>query len=98
MNSIKTFLLLAGLMALFLFVGRLAGGESGMIYAFVAACVMNFVSYWFSDKIILMAYGAKEVTEDQAPELYRTVRNLAIKANIPLPRVYIINSPVPNAF
>ncbi len=98
MNTLKTFLLLTGLMALFLFVGRLLGGQAGMAYAFVFACVMNFVSYWFSDKIILMSYGAKEVTEAQAPDLYRIVRRLAQKANIPVPRVYIINSPVPNAF
>jgi heat shock protein HtpX len=97
-NTLKTFLLLTGLMALFIFVGRLAGGQTGMIYAFIFACVMNFVSYWFSDKIVLMSYGAKEVSEAQAPDLYKIVRRLALKANIPVPKVYVINSPVPNAF
>lgn len=98
MNTVKTFLLLTGLMALFLFIGRMIGGESGMVYAFVMACVMNLVSYWFSDKIVLMMYGAKEVTEAQEPTLYRIVQRLAQKANIPMPRLYVINSPVPNAF
>src|SRR4029077_19475437 len=98
MNTVKTFILLTGLMALFLFVGRLAGGQNGMVYAFWMACALNVVSYWFSDKIILMSYGAKEVTEDQAPDLYRIVRRLAQKANIPIPRIYVIDSPVPNAF
>ena len=85
-------------MALFIFVGRLAGGQVGMVYAFGLACVMNFVSYWFSDKIILMSYGAKEVSDSQAPDLYKIVRRLAQTAKIPLPRIYIIDSPVPNAF
>src|SRR5947207_5437190 len=98
MNALKTFLLLTGLMALFLFVGRLAGGQVGMIYAFGLACVMNFVSYWFSDKLILMSFGAKEVTLEQAPVLHRIVNRLALKANIPVPRIYSINSPIPNAF
>jgi heat shock protein HtpX len=98
MNTVKTFLLLTGLMALFLFIGRLLGGQNGMVYAFGMACVMNLVSYWFSDKLILMTYGAKEVTESQAPDLYAIVRRLAQKANIPVPKVYLIESPVPNAF
>src|SRR4051812_12203316 len=98
MNTLKTFLLLIGLTALFLLVGRMLGGQQGMVYAFGFACVMNFVSYWFSDKLILMGYGAKEVSEAQAPDLYRIVRRLALKANIPVPRVYMINTPVPNAF
>jgi heat shock protein HtpX len=98
MNTMKTFLLFTGLMALFLFVGRILGGETGMVYAFIFACVMNMGSYWFSDKIVLKSYGAKEVSEAEAPDLYRVVRRLAMKANIPIPRVYIIDSPVPNAF
>lgn len=69
-----------------------------MVYAFFMACIMNVISYWFSDKIVLMMYGAKPVTEPEAPELYQIVRRLAQKANIPIPRVYAINSPVPNAF
>jgi len=98
MNTLKTFVLLIGLMALFVFIGRLVGGQTGMIYAFGLACVMNFVSYWFSDKIVLRAYGAREASEADAPDLHRVVRRLAQKANIPVPRVYIINSPIPNAF
>jgi heat shock protein HtpX len=98
MNVLKTFLLLTGLMALFLFVGHLAGGQTGMIYAFGMACVMNVVSYWFSDKIVLTSFGAKEVSPEQAPELHRIVSRLAQQANIPLPKIYIINSAVPNAF
>jgi heat shock protein HtpX len=85
-------------MALFLFIGRQLGGQQGMIYAFVFACVMNFASYWFSDKIVLMMFRAKEVTKDQAPKLYTIVQRLALKANIPMPRLYIIQSPVANAF
>ena len=98
MNSLKTFLLLTGLMALFVFIGRQIGGQAGMVYAFGFACVMNFVSYWFSDKIVLMMFGAKEASREQAPELYEIVEDLARKANIPMPRIYLIQSPAPNAF
>lgn len=98
MNAIKTFLLLTGLMALFIFIGGALGGRSGMEYAFILACVTNLFSYWFSDKMVLAMYRAKPVTEAEAPELVRIVRGLAQKANIPMPRVYIIDSPVPNAF
>jgi heat shock protein HtpX len=98
MNTVKTFLLMTGLVALFLFIGRLLGGQVGMEYAFVLACVMNFASYWFSDKMILMMYGAKPVNETEAPDLYRIVRLLAHKIKIPEPKIYVINSPVPNAF
>src|SRR5258708_31020348 len=98
MNTLKTFLLLTGLMALFLFVGRLLGGQAGMAYAFFFSCVMNFLSYWFSDKIILMSYGAKEVTEAQAPHLYPVVRRLPQKANFPFPPVCILYSPLPHTF
>ncbi|OGR89927.1 MAG: protease HtpX [Elusimicrobia bacterium RIFCSPLOWO2_01_FULL_59_12] len=97
-NSLKTFLLLTGLMALFVFIGRQIGGQAGMVYAFGFACVMNFVSYWFSDKIVLMMFGAKEASREQAPELYEIVEDLARKANIPMPRIYLIQSPAPNAF
>jgi heat shock protein HtpX len=98
MNTLKTFLLLAGLMALFLWIGRMVAGQAGMMYAFILACVMNFMSYWFSDKLVLAMYGAKPVSATDAPELYHTVEKLAQRANIPMPRVYIIQSPVPNAF
>src|SRR5690242_11476524 len=98
MNILKTFLLMTGMMALFLFVGRAIGGQAGMMYAFVLAVGMNFFSYWFSDKMVLMMYGAKPVPETEDSDLIRVVRRLAGKAKIPMPRVYIINSEVPNAF
>src|SRR5258706_5693681 len=98
MNTLKTFLLLSGLTALFLFIGNALGGRVGMQYAFLLACGMNLFSYWFSDKMVLMMYGAKLVSETDDTGLIRTVRRLAHKANIPMPRVYLIDSPVPNAF
>lgn len=98
MNSIKTLVLLLAMTGLFLIVGNAMGGQQGMYYAFILACVMNFASYWFSDKIVLAMYGAKPASEQNAPELLRTVQKLATKANIPMPKVYIVNSPVPNAF
>lgn len=98
MNTLKTFALLTALTGLFLFIGHLIGGRSGMTYAFLFACLMNFVSYWFSDKIVLAAYGAKPATETSHPKMIRAVRALAAKAQIPEPRVYVIPSPVPNAF
>jgi heat shock protein HtpX len=98
MNYLKTFLLMVGLMALFLFIGRAMGGRAGMEYAFVLACAMNLFSYWFSDKMVLAMYGAKQVPETDDTGLVRIARRLAHKANIPMPRVYLIDSPVPNAF
>ncbi|HVO33488.1 MAG TPA: zinc metalloprotease HtpX [Elusimicrobiota bacterium] len=98
MNAIKTFLLLAGLTALFLFIGGALGGRGGMESAFIFACIMNLGSYWFSDKIVLAMYRARPVSETEAPELVRIVKMLAVKANIPTPKVYIIDSDVPNAF
>src|SRR5580765_1807592 len=98
MNIVKTFLLMVGMLALFLFVGKALGGRVGMEYAFALACGMNIFSYWFSDKMVLMMYGAKQVPETDDTGLVRTVRRLAHKANIPMPKVYLINSPVPNAF
>src|SRR5450631_1690735 len=98
MNTMKTFLLMSGLMALFLFVGDAMGGRVGMQYAFLLACGMNIFSYWFSDKMVLAMYGAKQVPETDDSVLGRTVRRLSHKANIPMPKVYIIDSPVPNAF
>lgn len=98
MNTMKTFLLMTGLMALFLFIGKALGGQTGMIYALVMACGMNLISYWFSDKIVLMMYGAKAVPETDDTGLVRIARRLAHKAGIPMPKVYLINSPVPNAF
>lgn len=98
MNQFKTFLLMTALTLLLIYAGNLIGGESGMIMAFIIACVMNFGSYWFSDKIVLALYGAKEVKEADAPQLYSIVRNLARRASLPMPKVYIIPKPYPNAF
>ncbi|MHB8482511.1 MAG: zinc metalloprotease HtpX [Nitrospiria bacterium] len=98
MNNLKTTFLLVLLTLLLIFVGGAIGGRGGMMIAFVMAMGMNFVSYWFSDKIVLAMYGAKEVSQQEAPELYSTVNFLASRANIPMPRVYMIDNPTPNAF
>jgi heat shock protein HtpX len=98
MNGIKTFLLLAGLTFFFLWVGNLMGGQQGMTIALVMALMMNAFAYWFSDKIVLKMYGARQVTEAEAPELYVVVRRLAQKAQMPMPKVYIIPQEQPNAF
>jgi len=97
-NRLKTLFLLAALTALVLFIGQAIGGQTGLMIAIVMAGVMNFVSYWWSDKIVLRMYHAEEVTEDAAPELYGIVRQLAQRADIPMPRVYIIPEETPNAF
>ncbi|MFA5028534.1 MAG: zinc metalloprotease HtpX, partial [Candidatus Methylomirabilota bacterium] len=97
-NMLKTTVLLAGLTALFVLIGGMAGGEQGMVMAFLFAGVMNFVSYWFSDRIVLRMYGAQEVGEAEAPEFHALVRRLAQRAGIPMPKVYIIPSETPNAF
>jgi heat shock protein HtpX len=94
----KTFVLLAALTALFLFLGQALGGQTGLLIAIVFAGGMNFVSYWWSDKIVLRTYNAQEATEEEAPELYGIVRELAQRANMPMPRVYIIPEETPNAF
>jgi heat shock protein HtpX len=97
-NAMKTTLFLALLTGLFVAVGGLLGGQSGMVMAFGLALVMNFVSYWFSDKIVLKMYGAKPLAEGDAPVVHRIVRNLATKAGIPMPKLYILPSAAPNAF
>lgn len=98
LNTLKTTLLLGALTGLFLLVGGWLGGQSGMIIAFVLAIAMNFASFWFSDKIVLMMYGAKPLGESDAPAVHRIVRNLAQKARMPMPRLYLIPSDSPNAF
>jgi heat shock protein HtpX len=98
MNTLKTMVLLTFLTVLLVFMGAAIGGRSGMIFAFGIALVMNFVSYWFSDKIVLRMYGAQPVTEAQAPELHGSVRRLSQKAGIPMPKVYIIPEESLNAF
>ena len=97
-NSIKTALLLGLLTGLILWLGQFFGGSQGMVVAFLFAVLMNLGSYWFSDKIVLAMYRAQEVSEHDAPELYNMVHNLAVKAGIPMPRVYIIPYAAANAF
>lgn len=98
MNSLKTGLLMVVLTVVFLAVGALIGGRSGMTMALIMAFGMNFFAYWFSDKIVLKMYGARQVTEAEAPKLYGMVARLAQQAGLPLPRVYIIDQDQPNAF
>ncbi|MEI7812825.1 MAG: zinc metalloprotease HtpX [Ignavibacteria bacterium] len=98
MNTVKTVFLMTLMMGLFLFVGGLVGGERGMAFAFIFSLVMNFGSYWFSDKIVLRMYGARQVTENESPKLYGIVEKLASKASLPTPKVYIMENPTPNAF
>ncbi len=98
MNTLKTTVLLAALTGLLVAVGAFFGGTKGMTLMFVISIVMNFASYWYSDKIVLKMYGAQEVTPQSAPDLIRMVSGLAQKARMPMPKVYIINTDVPNAF
>lgn len=98
MNRMKTAMLLALLTALFVWIGYAIGGQAGIIIAVVFAGLMNFGAYWFSDRIVLKMYNAQEVSESQQPELYATVRDLAMRASMPMPRVYVIPEETPNAF
>ena len=98
MNTAKTAALMVGLTVLLVFAGGALGGQGGMIFAFVFALAMNAFSYWFSDKIVLKMYRAKEATEQEAPQLYDVVRDLAMRANMPMPKVYVIPDDAPNAF
>jgi heat shock protein HtpX len=97
-NIFKTGLLLAVLTAMLVLIGGAIGGQQGMVVAFVIALAMNFFSYWFSDKMVLAMYGARPIEESQSPALYAIVRRLATRAQIPMPRVYMIASDTPNAF
>jgi len=98
MNTVKTAMLLAALTALFGAVGYLLGGANGMMIALGLAVVTNLFAYWNSDKLALAAHGAMEVDEGTAPELVGMVRDLAARAGLPMPRVYLIDNPQPNAF
>jgi heat shock protein HtpX len=98
MNGFKTVVLMTVMMVLFILVGNLIGGESGMMLAFLISLAMNFGSYWFSDKIVLKMYRAQEITREQYPQLYNSVENLATQAGLPVPKVYIMDNPTPNAF
>ena len=97
-NTLKTAVLLAGLTVFFLIIGQYLGGRTGLMIAFVFAVVMNIGSYWFSDKIVLSMYRAREVTPSEAPELYQIVGELAQNAGLPMPRICIIPNEAPNAF
>jgi heat shock protein HtpX len=98
MNRIKSVMLLATLTALILWVGQALGGQSGLMLALIFAAVMNFGAYWWSDQIVLRMYGAQEVSRTQVPELWSMVSELAQRANLPMPRLYIIPEQAPNAF
>ncbi len=97
-NTLKTGLLLAVLTALFLLIGNAVGGQNGMVMAFGLAVLMNFGAYWFSDKIVLRMYGAKEVSEAEAQQLHGVVRRISLAAGLPMPKVYLIPTDSPNAF
>jgi heat shock protein HtpX len=98
MNYLRTAILLAGLTGLFMAVGYLIGGSGGAVIALVIAAATNLFSYWNADKLVLSMHDAQEVDENSAPELVRIVRNLAQHAGLPMPRVYLMDNPQPNAF
>src|SRR5262245_39789471 len=98
MNTTKTIVLMVALTVLLVIGGGAIAGRQGMIFAFVIATGMNLFSYWFSDKIVLRMYGAQEVTEAESPTLFGVTRDLAMKMNMPMPKVYVIPSDALNAF
>jgi heat shock protein HtpX len=98
MSTVKTVGLMVLMMALLMLVGQWLGQEEGLILAFGMSLLMNFGMYWFSDKLVLMSYSAKEATEEEAPRLYAIVRKLSAQAELPMPKVYIIPGESPNAF
>jgi heat shock protein HtpX len=98
MNTLKTTFLMTLLTILLILLGGALGGRGGMTMALVIAGAMNFFSYWFSDKIVLSMYGAREIGESEDPRFYGIVRRLAQRANLPMPKVYLIESDTPNAF
>jgi heat shock protein HtpX len=97
-NMMKTAVLMAAITALFMAIGSLLGGHTGMMLALLVAVGLNFYSYWFSDKLVLKMYNAQQVDESTAPQFYRMVQELAQRANLPMPRVYLIQEDAPNAF
>ncbi|GJG96238.1 zinc metalloprotease HtpX [Cupriavidus pauculus] len=97
-NWVKTFMLMAAITALFIVIGGMIGGRSGMMFALLIALGMNFFSYWFSDKMVLRMYNAQEVDAGSAPQFYNMVQELSQRAGLPMPRVYLINEDAPNAF
>ena len=97
-NLMKTAVLMAAITGLFMALGSVLGGSQGMMIALVIAVGMNFFSYWFSDKLVLKMYNAQQVDESSAPQFYRMVQELAQRAQLPMPKVYLINEDAPNAF
>ncbi|MEW6482527.1 MAG: zinc metalloprotease HtpX [bacterium] len=98
MNSFKTFILLCGLTFLLLAIGRVIGGQSGLTFALIMAGIMNLGAYFFSDKIVLAMYGAKEVSEKELPDVHRIVHNLTQASGMPKPKIYLMENASPNAF
>jgi len=98
MNGFRTTILLAALTALVVWIGHMVGGPNGAVLALIMAGAMNFFSYWFSDKIVLKMYGGQEITANDDPELYGLVQDLATRAGLPMPKVYLIPEETPNAF
>jgi heat shock protein HtpX len=98
MNTLKTVVLMTLMMVLLLLVGSLIGGRQGMVMAFFFSLLLNFGSYWFSDKLVLMMYGARQVTEAEAPRLHAVVSRVAMQAGLPMPRVFIVPGETSNAF
>src|SRR5689334_13071195 len=98
MNTLKTVFLMTFMMVLLMVVGSAVGGERGLFFAFFLSLVMNFGSYWFSDRIVLMMYRARQVTEAEAPRLTSIVARVAQEAHLPMPKVYVIPGETPNAF
>ncbi len=97
-NNLKTTVLLAAMTGLLLLIGNVAGGERGLIFAFALAVIMNFSSYFFSDKLALSMSGAVPISREEGPRIYQIVERLAAKANIPTPKIYLIPTDSPNAF
>jgi heat shock protein HtpX len=97
-NQMRTTVLLAALTALIVWIGNLLGGRQGMVMAFVLAAGMNFFSYWYSDKLVLRMYRAREVGPSEAPEIYKMVQKLSVNSGLPMPKVYVIPQESPNAF
>jgi len=98
LNQMKTFILMLALTLVLVWVGNLVGGRQGMIFAFIIAAALNFISYWYSDKIVLAMYRAKPLREEDMPQLYRNVRALTEKSGLPVPKLYVIPHPAANAF
>ena len=98
MSTIRTGMLLTALTVLFVIVGHLVGGQSGAMFAFIFAVIMNFGAYWFSDKLVLAMYRAQPVSPSEAPRLYSIVQELATSAGLPMPRVFVVPNNSPNAF